>query len=292
VNGPRPAFALLRSQVAFSQPPIEMTRGVRFPGKSYVRFPPSVLPRDASYSGIQLRFRTLQTDTLLFFAASPILAGRDREEYQVIQLRNGRPWFLFDAQDNPTAVTIDNNNLTFNDGKWHRVEVNRFERDGFIEVDGTHTGSGRSRRSTTVIGVNDGVFVGGLPDDFQLGRSKDRGEEVVVTRGLIGCVKDIRVQSDRALGPWTNVTWEEADQWYRAYDSWQGCPVVLDRPAVHFLGRGYLTMLKTFGRLDATMWSVELDFRMSFSSGVLFYAAGRLGEFMLATIQQGKMRYV
>ncbi|XP_076812806.1 usherin-like isoform X3 [Clavelina lepadiformis] len=293
INGPRPDFMLLRSRVAFSQPPLEMSRGVRFPGHAYVRFPPSVLPRDASYSGIQLHFRTHEPDSLLLLAASALSSGDVREEYVVLQLRDGRPWFLFDAQDNPTAVTTQKDgNRRYNDGQWHRFEANRFDGDGFIEIDGIHTGSKKSEGSTKVIGMNDGVYVGGLPTDFALARPTDRGEHVVVRQGHVGCVKDIRIQRNGALGSWTNVTWEAADRWHRAYDLWQGCPFDLDRPSSHFLGRGHLKMGQVLGALDPASWSVEFKLRTEFRSGILFFASDSDDVYMIATLRDGSIKFL
>lgn len=46
------------------------------------------------YLGVTLSFRTYQENVLLFFAASPGI----QEEIIVVQLRGGRPWFIFDTQ--------------------------------------------------------------------------------------------------------------------------------------------------------------------------------------------------
>nr|XP_018671138.2 usherin isoform X1 [Ciona intestinalis] len=291
VNGPRPEFSLMRSPVAFSNPPIEMSRGVRFPGHSYITFAPDILPRDASYSGILFWFRTYEPDCLLFLAASPLSSGGLRQEYLVIQLKDGRPWFLFDAQNNPTSVTTNNDNMKrYDDGKWHRLEVNRFNRDGYIEVDVIYTGSKTSTSGTTVIGVNDGIYVGGVPGNFTLGRPNDQGDNVAVLKSLIGCVKNIQVQRDGALGEWSNVSWDEAQHWYRAYEPWQGCPVELDRPAVHFLGRGHLEMAEKLGVLDQNAWEISLDFRTNFASGILLYATGSQDNILIVYLLNGVVR--
>ena len=289
VNGPRPTFMLMRSNVAFSNPHIEMSRGVRFPGLAFARFPSTTLPRDVSFTGIELRFRTFQSDCLLFFAGAPLSSDKIREEYVVLQLRGGRPWFLFDAQNNPTAVTTKNDDdKRYNDGNWHRIEANRFNRNGYLELDGLFTGSNTSSEFTTVIGVNDGVYLGGLPLDYELGRPDDRNEFRVIRTPLIGCVKDIRVQRNSALGDWTNVTWNEVEQWHRAYPSWQGCPINLDRPAIHFLGKGYLKM--PIPSIDSVTWSITLSLRTKFSSGLLFYIGNGRSDFIVATIVSGKIR--
>ena len=292
INGPRPLFMLMRSNVAFSDPPIEMTRGVRFPGLSYVRFPPFIAPRDASYTGIELWFRTFESDSLLYFSASALSSNGVREEYVVLQLRGGRPWFLFDAQNNPTAVTVDNDqSKKYNDGLWHRLEANRFNRDGFLEVDGVYTGRNTSNGVTTVVGANDGVYIGGLPIDYDVARPNDVNEQAVIRRSLIGCIKDIRVQRNTALGEWSNVTWDESDQWHRAYQSWEGCPIDLDRPGVHFLGKGYLEVPSdALPAMVVGNWEVKLSIRTQFTSGILFYIKGSGNDVLISTVTDGRVR--
>lgn len=292
-NGPEPKFTLYQSQVAFSNPPTEMGIGIRFPGDSYLKFSPSILPKDADYTGIRLKFKTFQSDCLLFFAASPLATDYTRHEYLVLQLRQGRPWFLFDLHMSPTAVTIDSDggDDMFNDGKWHMLEVNRFSKDGFIEIDSIYTGSASSRGTSIVFGVNDGVFIGGLPENYNIARPQDYGIASVVNQNLIGCVKDIALQQDGMLEKWTNVTFEEAEIVHRTYDAWQGCPEYLSTPAAHFLGHGYL---KLRVNIDAASffnsWSLRMEVRFDFSSGILFYSAGKSKSFVMASVSNGTFR--
>ncbi|XP_077967518.1 usherin-like isoform X1 [Styela clava] len=294
VNGPDPRFTLYKSPVSFSTPPTEMRRGIRFPGDSYLKFSPDILPIDESYSGIQLKFRTLQENALLFFAASKPDTDYTRHEYLVLQLRNGRPWFLFDLQNSPTSVTIDNDDINdrYNDGKWHRLEVNRFGQNGYLELDTIWKGSGSTRSPARVYGASEIVYIGGLPAEFNVARPHDRGSMVVVTEGFVGCIKDILVQRNGRLQDWTNVSFSDAIEVHRTYDDWQGCPDVLDMPAVHFLGRGYLQLENPFNMSNADTWSVRMQIRVAFSSGIIFYASGRSKNFMLGTLNNGTLRFI
>ena len=291
INGPRPSFTLIRSDVAFSVPPVEMSRGVRFPGLSFVRFLPSLLPRDASYTGIELKFRTFQADGILFFSAASLSSEGVREEYLAIQLRGGRPWFLFDAQNNPTAVTISNDaSRRYDDGEWHTLEARRFNKEGFLEIDEIYTGSNTSVGATTVIGQNDGVYFGGIPSGYDVGRPDDKNEHVVIHKAFVGCLKDVRVQQQGALGGWSNVTWNEAEQWYRAYPSWQGCPISLNRRSAHFLGRGFIAIDSDIGSFYLGSWTVKISFRSAFTSGILFYSGGEENSAVIATVYEEKIR--
>ena len=94
-------------------------------------------------SGIELKFRVNRVgladpvNALLLFAAS----DGEQEEYIVIQLRDGRPWFLFDPQGGAAATTPTNDGgKTYDDGEWHHVLVTRNGFLGQITVDGVYTG--------------------------------------------------------------------------------------------------------------------------------------------------------
>ena len=251
-----------------------MSQGVRFPGDSFVRFPPEALPRDVSFTGIRLQFRTFEENGLIFFAASPMSSGGIRQEYIVIQIREGRLFFLFDPQDNPTAVSTNNDGAkAYNDGEWHKIEVIRLHNQGFVEIDEVHTGFFESQGDTTVIGVNDGVYLGGIPRDYDIARPNDVGIKETVTQGFVGCMKNIHIQMHGGLGQWTPLHWTNASEWSRAYRSWEGCPINLDRTAVHFLGRGYLELSRGLPAVDFSKQrplQIEIPFKMDFPTGVLF----------------------
>lgn len=270
-----------------------MSRGVRFPGHSYLRYAPEILPKDASYSGLQLKFRTYQENALLFFAASRLASDYTRHEYLVIQLRDGRPWFLFDLQNSPTSATIDDDdiNAKYNDGQWHRIEVNRFEKDGYIELDGIYTGVAVAKSYAIVYGESEDVFLGGLPSGYDVARPNDIGSMIVIAEGFVGCMKDVSIQRSGMLQEWSNITFENATEFKRAYPSWQGCPDVLDGPAGHFLGRGYLKMRSPFAVSNSDTWSVRMQIRPAFSSGILFFAGGRRSNFVMGTLNNSTLRW-
>ena len=93
--------------------------------------------------GIELKFRVNRpaladpVSSLLLFAAS----DGEQEEYIVIQLRDGRPWFLFDPQGGAAGATPTNDGgRTYDDGNWHHILVTRSGFIGQITVDGLYTG--------------------------------------------------------------------------------------------------------------------------------------------------------
>ena len=273
-----------------------MSQGVRFPGDSYVQFPPDALPRDVSFSGIRLEFRTFEENGLLFFAAAPMSSGGIRQEYLVIQIKEGRLFFLFDPQDNPTAVSTTNDGAkAYNDGEWHKIEVIRLHNQGFVEIDEVYTGFYESEGETTVIGINDGVYFGGLPHGYEVARPEDHGIHETITQGFVGCMKNIHIQRASGLGNWTPLPWTNASDWYRAYKSWEGCPINLDRTAIHFLGRGYLELPRGIDSVDFSKtraFQIEIPFKMDFPTGVLFCGVNQWDNqtFIVATIDETSVR--
>ncbi|KAL7861382.1 hypothetical protein SRHO_G00128230 [Serrasalmus rhombeus] len=94
LNGPPPVYHVERTDVSFSDAQGQVVRGRRFTGTGYFRFPGSMLPVDTDFTGLQLSFRTRAEDGLILCALSP----GEQEEYVALQMRSGRPYFLFDPQ--------------------------------------------------------------------------------------------------------------------------------------------------------------------------------------------------
>ena len=93
--------------------------------------------------GIELKFRVTRqasgtpVSALLIFAASE----GEQEEIIAIQLRDGRPWFVFDPQGGAAGATPTNDaGRMYDDGVWHKVLVTRDGNRGFITVDDVYTG--------------------------------------------------------------------------------------------------------------------------------------------------------
>ncbi|EQB78597.1 hypothetical protein CB1_001073090 [Camelus ferus] len=130
--------------------------------------------------GVKASFRTTVPEGLIVFAASP----GSQEEYFALQLKNGRPYFLFDPQESAVEITTaDDDGRQYSDGKWHEIIAFRHQASGQITLDGQYTGSWATPNGSTVIGENTGVFVGGLPQGYTILR-KDSG--------FGGCMKDVK----------------------------------------------------------------------------------------------------
>ncbi|XP_038667644.1 usherin isoform X2 [Scyliorhinus canicula] len=233
MNGPPPVYQLERMDTSLFSHLVHAEKGTRFPGHGYFKFPSSTLPVNTFFTGIKLSFKTSQPDGLILFAVS---VG-NQEEYVVLQIQNGHPFFLFDPQGSAVAVTPTNDRgQTYNDNQWHHITATRTQAEGTIVVDGQYTGSAFATSGSTIIGDNTGVFIGGLPPTFTIIR-EDTGDTKVIEKGFVGCLSDVQIK--KRVTPtedWEPLDWHSAEEKVGTYHSWEGCPRVLVGGA-HFLGQ-------------------------------------------------------
>ncbi|XP_068088985.1 usherin isoform X3 [Hyperolius riggenbachi] len=284
LNGPSPTYQLERIEPSLAiGSGIDFIKGTHFPGHGYYKFPASTLPSNTYFTGIKIQFRTKEADGLILCAVS---AG-NQEEYIVLQIRRGRPYFLFDPQDSPVVVTPSNDdNQQYNDNKWHQVTVSRRQNHGYITVDGKYAGSGSSSGAGTVIGENTGVYIGGLPSHFSIQRD-DTGDAEIVRKSFIGCLGDVSIQ--RAESPtedWESLDWNQAEEKRNVYERWEGCPETRE-DGVYFSGFGFLELHHTVfpGGPDI---DISFLFKTDQLRGLLLFMHSKDGpDYILAELNNG-----
>ncbi|XP_055581897.1 usherin [Falco cherrug] len=277
LNGPSPIYQVERMDSSLATLSAEVMKGIRFPGNGYYRFASSTLPANTYFTGIKVKFRTQEPDGLIFFSASP----GNQEEYIALQLRSGRPYFLFDPQGSAVAVTPTNDGgKEYNDNSWHQIIATRIQALGNITVDGQYTGSSLATSGSTIIGENTGVFVGGLPQGYTIVR-KDVGMKMIVQKGFVGCLSEIFLKKlHTPYENWESLNWQDAEEQNNVYHIWEGCPIVLSEGA-HFLGKGFL-------ELHSSVFSGGLEFEISFKfrtdqlNGLLLFVYNKDGPDYLA----------
>ncbi|KAM4744036.1 usherin isoform 3-T3 [Anableps anableps] len=288
LNGPSPVYQVERTDVSLSDPQEIVVRGTRFPGNGYYQFPSNTLPSNADFTGVKLSFKTWSPDGLLLCAFSP----RDQEEFLAIQIKNGRPYFLFDPQGSAVAVGVQGDgDRRYNDGQWHSIIATRQRAVGTIIINHQYSGSASASSGTSIIGENMGLFIGGLPEDFALLRD-DSGDTRLVRRGFSGCLKDISLKmTDSPLEEWELLDWNKATKKVEVYESWEGCPLQTVK-GVHFLGDGYL-------ELDAGVFSgghvfdISMDFRTDQLSAFLLFAySTQTEDYMLVELEAGLLSFI
>uniref|UniRef100_A0A3P8RYW1 Usherin n=1 Tax=Amphiprion percula TaxID=161767 RepID=A0A3P8RYW1_AMPPE len=265
LNGPHPLYQVERTDVSLSDPQSPVVRGTRFPGNSYYRFPSDSLPVNTDFTGVKVSFKTRSPDGLLLCTFSP----GNQEEFLAIQIKNGRPYFLFDPQGSAVAVSVQGDGgRRYNDGQWHSITATRRGAVGTIVVNDQYRGSASASSGSTIIGENIGVFIGGLPEDFTLLR--EDSDARLVRQGFSGCLRDVSFKMiDSPSEEWQFLDWGKATKKVAAYESWEGCPLQTVDGA-HFLGHGYL-------ELGAGVFSggqdfdISMDFRTDQLSALLIF---------------------
>ncbi|XP_036133319.1 usherin [Molossus molossus] len=283
LNGPPPVYELERTEASLPAPGARLLQGVRFPGHGYYTFPSSTVPVNTDFTGIRASFRTTAPEGLLLFAALP----GHQEEYFALQLKHGRPYFLFNPQGSPVEVTTTNDDgKQYSDGRWHDILAVRRQAVGQITLDGQYTGSSGPLNGSAIIGQNTGVFVGGLPQDSTILRT---GPDIV-RKGFVGCLRDVyfmKRYSPSAV--WEPLVWQNAEDQMNVYDEWEGCPSSLQAGA-QFLGRGFLELdPRVFpGGLDL---EISLTFRTDQLNGLLLFAYNQDGpDFLAVELKSGLLR--
>lgn len=276
-NGPvPPQYQVIRSHAAFFYPPINSIEGAHFPGRGFYKLSDTVIPQGIQ-TQIEFWFQTRFLHGLIIFMASDT-----QDDYLAVELRDGKPWFIFDCQHGAAEITVNDPSAVFNDGNWHYVQIDRNRRIGEITVDKKYRGRGESPEGATYIDQNTGVYVGGVEQGFDIQKSKivRSVHSLNYTMSFIGCLKELRLQNklinfDNALEK-TNV---EAIM--------NGCPLY-EPQGFYLKGGGYLSLKKNVFTAH-TIYSISFDFKTFYTSGILMFVHGDQ-SYLTVSLKSGNVR--
>lgn len=213
---------------------------------------------------ITFSFRTFSPQgTILYYINTA------RTDYLAVELRNGTPWFLFDAGSGPAVIQLDlgGADVTFNNGEWHSVTAMQTSRTGRITVDGMYSGTGTSSGSDQVISSRQLLHVGGIPDDLPRGTTLglQSADSTLNGRNYGGCLfgltlngQPVDFSSSMDLGD-------------DLIADIPGCAIQLE-PGLSFLGGGFLSFPPNTLHSGTFIWS--FDIRSTHTQGLVFFAYG------------------
>lgn len=230
---------------------------------------------------ILLSFRTFSArGTLLYYINS---AGTD---FIAIELRNGVPWFFFDAGTGPAVIQPDlgDANVRFDDGAWHSISATQNRRTGIIVVDGVYSGTGQSSGFDQVISSIQTLHMGGIPADVPRSTHFGLMSAFSTLNGdiFIGCIFGVTLNSQPLdFSSSSNIGEVIADI--------PGCSVTLER-GVSFLGGGYNSLLPN--TLSSSRFSWTFDFRTSHSQGLVFFVDNTNGSALGVEIRNSSIHLV
>ncbi|XP_055465169.1 usherin [Psammomys obesus] len=281
VNGPPPLYCLERRVSQLAAPMAAMTKGTCFVGDGYWRFPRTAHP---DFIGVKASFRTKVPDGLITLAVSP----DNQEEYFALQLKDGRPYFLYNPQGSLVEVTTsDDHSKHYSDGQWHEIIAIRHQAFGQITLDGHYTGSSTSLNESTVTGGYAGLFVGGLPPGHSILQKRPE----IIRRGFVGCLKDVHVtQGSSSSVTWRPVDRQSSEEQVNVYDSWEGCPAAPGQGA-RFLGAGFLK-IRSDAFQAAKDFEISLKFQTDQLNGLLLFIHNKDGsDFLAVELKSGLLSF-
>ncbi|GAB1285872.1 Usherin [Apodemus speciosus] len=282
VNGPPPLYQLERRESSLPAATVAMTNRTCFVGEGYCRFPRTAHP---DFIGIKASFRTRVPEGLIFLALSP----DDQEEYFALQLKNGRPSFLYNPQGSLVEVTTtdDDDSKQYSDGQWHEVIVIRHQASGQITLDGEYTGSSPSLNGSSMTGGYTELFVGGLPQGHAILQKKLE----IIQRGFVGCLKDVSIMKGYSPSEtWLPLHWQSSEEQVNVYHSWECRPTDLEE-GVQFLGAGFLELRSdTFHA--AKDFEISLKFQTELLNGLLLFIHNTEGpDFLAMELKRGLLSF-
>ncbi|PAA46229.1 hypothetical protein BOX15_Mlig008391g4 [Macrostomum lignano] len=277
LNGPNPQYILERDHASLSYLPPDVISGVRFPGSGYYKFPPSTVPQDADFFGMEFSFKISQQSGLVLWAGSA-----DQADFVAVYFAYARPYFVFSTGNTGACSLIktspvDDEGLPYNDGRWHQMRVLRMNgwnatlmvtaKDKWMRG---NSGTFCMGNKETIIAPNTGVYFGGPYEGFvPLSSITDPGWSNTFT----GCIRNVRFLKE--ISPeekWVDLNWNSVESSKYTIPSWEGCPTNFETGA-HFMGRGFAAV-KSGNFLGGNNFNFSLDFKTDSRSGLLLFAHG------------------
>lgn len=276
-NGVISSYSVLQRAPSLSPSPLRRDVGVAFDGNIIKRFSSEDHALGGIANMITLSFRTFsRRGTILYYINE---AGTD---YIAIELRNGVPWFFFDAGSGPAVIRplLAAADTVFNDGEWHSVTATQSSRTGTITIDGIHSGSGESSGTDQVISSRQTLHVGGIPGGLPrstlLGLQLDNS--TLEGSNFAGCLFGLVLNGQFVdFSDSTQVGESVID------NNIPGCSLQLE-PGLSFLGGGYLSFPSS--TLHSASFSWSFDIRSTHSEGLVFFVHDGVQSAIAVEVQQ------
>jgi laminin alpha 3/5 len=229
-----------------------LPRGLEFGGSGYVILAKANF-RPVGQSAVRFSFRTFATEGLMF------LMGQPGKDYLSIELKDGKVLAQYDLGSGSATLL---SSMTYNDGKWHALYMNRLNNDGILKIDGSSAASGRSPGSMKTLDIDNEIYFGGY-----------KGQHTylsVTQKPFKGCLKDVQF----------GTTGKDLNDNLEIKDVLPGCPDMIRTSSFHHsTGGGYIAMpasryLMTAGSTELQqIHQISLMIKTLEKDGLIFYAA-------------------
>ncbi|XP_042860326.1 basement membrane-specific heparan sulfate proteoglycan core protein-like isoform X47 [Penaeus japonicus] len=161
-----------------------------FAGDSWVEFDQLMLPQeDGQPQKVTFEFSTVKPNGLLFwYGQEPTVSGRG-QDYISVAINEGIIEFTFDVGTGPAMVKSPSR---VDDGERHTLTIERFGRQGFLELDGSVREQGQSPGILHMLNAEGNIYIGGVPDLALM-------TDGVYTTGFQGCIHKLSIGEEQSI---------------------------------------------------------------------------------------------
>ena len=157
------------------------TQGLRFDGNSY-----AILPRDkfnfAKETYLQLKIKTYAKEGLIF-----LIRNDEGTDYLALFMVEGRIFVSYDLGSGYTLLSSKEGQI-FNDGEWHSLDLNRYEKEAFIKIDNVQQEDAKSAIGIQgTLETNDNIYFGGFPGQHSYPE--------VTNVDFEGCISEVQIST-------------------------------------------------------------------------------------------------
>lgn len=158
-----------------------------FSGESYLQFlDPFIAQRVRGKKiDIQMRIRAMGPDGMIFWTGEEKMTSSS--DFLALGIRDGHVQFSYNLGSGEVVITYNESRI--DDGKWHKIRAQRYERVGYLEIDGTEVIEGTSPGRLKQLNTQSKIYVGGMEDIVLSTKKRFKS-------GFVGCVSNITLATD------------------------------------------------------------------------------------------------
>lgn len=163
---------------------VDFNAGYRFGvnSESRVEFMQIASKIKKSYE-ISLKFRTTESDGVLFYAA-----GSDHTDFIALYLQNGRVHHVFKIDTSLASIV---SRYEYANNEWHTVVITRQLTHGRLIINGEDIEEGEAPATTRMMGVQAPFFFGGISSDYR--KNMQQNLALNGEYQFRGCITDMQI---------------------------------------------------------------------------------------------------
>lgn len=212
---------------------------------------------------LSIEFQTKTPDGILMYAAD-----KSHNDFMSIFLKNGYLHFHFNCGSGTASLITPK---TYNDGKWHKVQISRQSKKGSMGVDNTKVLRTSSTGPSSSLDIIKPYYFGGLSAAQQIKAKKNLNG---INMQYVGCMRNIEIQKRPVA--------DDAGEMFGV----EPCSSLAEFGTFFGQGGGYIQLYKKFH--IGTDLELSLEVKPRSMSGVLLSVYSR--DFLLLELVDGEVQ--